>query len=424
VTVTAVKPHAAQHRGRHSHGRHRQLLGLPRPRPDARDEVGTVTHRRRRAGLAAVAAVLMLTSASAAPDRVEAREPVGNAAAQLGVVGAPSLPASHWEQVYRADWESSDLARFAELSRSRDSWSQYELAYGIDESTALFRATGRIGYAGRALTWAENVVASSRVSRAMPTSQFRDQYRGWVSESDDSRGQEVPLPESYLWRYVTTLLRAVRDSSLYSDPSYRARYDRLLDFARVNVFGKWVARGSEENVYRSRTHMAAHWAQIALNLEAIDPDPGHRARYRTVTTRIDDELRGQLRSNPAAPAAYFWSDRWGRDERPGQDVAHGNGVIAYLVDARETGQFWTATDLDRMCLLLVKVVAPGPSGGAEFVDGSGTGTGWLADGFVKLGRYDPAVQARLAEHTVVNGQFVANLALNARILAKGSGSND
>jgi hypothetical protein len=36
---------------------------------------------------------------------------------------------------------------------------------------------------------------------------------------------------------------------------------------------------------------------------------------------------------------------------------------------------------------------------------------------VKLGRYDAAVQLRLEQHQVVNDQFAANMALNARILA-------
>ena len=36
---------------------------------------------------------------------------------------------------------------------------------------------------------------------------------------------------------------------------------------------------------------------------------------------------------------------------------------------------------------------------------------------MKLGRFDAAVQARLDDHQVVNGQFAANMALNARLHA-------
>jgi hypothetical protein len=51
------------------------------------------------------------------------------------------------------------------------------------------------------------------------------------------------------------------------------------------------------------------------------------------------------------------------------------------------------------------------------VDGTGTDNGWYSDGFVKLGRYDAAVQRRLDEHQVVNDQFAANMALNAKLLS-------
>jgi hypothetical protein len=375
-----------------------------------------VTRPARALGAILVALTLLLTG-SAAPVRVRGL-PVGDAAAQLGAPGGPIEPPAHWEERYLARWERQDTARFTELSRSGDVWAQYELAYGVDELTALYRATGKAAYADRALGYAENVVASARVSGTLATSQYRDTYRGWVSQRADSRGQEVPLPESYLWRYVTTLLRVIRQGPLYSDPSFRGRYGRLLTFARADIFGKWASRGAEDNIYRSRTHMAAHWAQIAANLAAIEPGGAQRARYLAVTARIDDDLRGQLRASPVVPAAYFWSDEWGQDERPGQDVAHGNGVIAYLVDARETGGFWTAADLARMSLLLIRVITPEPGVSRAYVDGSGRGTGWFADGFVKLGRYDRAVQWRLERHPVVNGQYLANLALNAKILSE------
>ena len=54
--------------------------------------------------------------------------------------------------------------------------------------------------------------------------------------------------------------------------------------------------------------------------------------------------------------------------------------------------------------------------GAAHVDGSGAGTGWFSDGFVKLGRYDAALQARLEPHQPANGQFYAAMALNAAVL--------
>jgi hypothetical protein len=54
---------------------------------------------------------------------------------------------------------------------------------------------------------------------------------------------------------------------------------------------------------------------------------------------------------------------------------------------------------------------------AAYVDGSGKGTGWFSDGFIKLGRFDSNVQERLEGHTVGRStQFFGNAALNAKRL--------
>jgi len=54
------------------------------------------------------------------------------------------------------------------------------------------------------------------------------------------------------------------------------------------------------------------------------------------------------------------------------------------------------------------------------VDGSGRGTGFFNDGFVKLGRYDANLQRRLETHVVArNTQLYANGALNMRFLTGG-----
>jgi hypothetical protein len=64
-------------------------------------------------------------------------------------------------------------------------------------------------------------------------------------------------------------------------------------------------------------------------------------------------------------------------------------------------------------VLLTKVVWPGGTKYAAYVDGTGSDNGWFSDGFVKLGRYDAAVQQRLETHQVANLHFAANMAFNA-----------
>ena len=331
-------------------------------------------------------------------------------------------PLAYWAGVYEQSWDYQ-TENILPQSRSADSWDHYSLSYSLDANVAMFRATDRRRYLDRALDWTDNVMAAAAPSSDLTSSQYRDRYRGWVSQQEG--GTEVPLYESYFWRYGTAVLPVMRESpAVYADPGYRARYDRLLRFAEVDVFEKWYSRGADENIYRSRTHMAAHWAQIALNLSLVTTDPARRARYRQVVDNIDLHLphvdaglRRQLRRNPAEPTAYFWNDVWGSFRRPGQDVGHGNGVVAYVVEARDRGARWTDADMAAFSALLVKVIWPGGRSYRGYVDGTGTDNGWYSDGFVKLGRYDPAVQQRLDEHAVVNDQFAANMALNARLLS-------
>jgi hypothetical protein len=317
------------------------------------------------------------------------------------------------------------------LSRSGDSWDHYQLSYDIDALTAIYLATGRVASIDEGLGLLENLVDTAKPSRNLPTSQYQDDYRGWVTQRDEARGQEVPLYESYLWRYGVWLLRLVRtDPTLWDDAARRARYQRLLTFAEHDIFDKWFARGPGGTVYRSRTHMASHWGLIALGLAQATTQDARRRTYLELVHSIDEgrpdsasSLREQLRMNPDHPTAYVWDDEWGAARRPGQDVSHGNAVIAYVVAANSVGVGWNNVDMSRFLDTFRLVIWPAQPRtrqpeGAEYADGSGTGNGWFSDGFVKLGRFDPQLQQRLEAHEVGRSpQFLANGALNAALLA-------
>jgi hypothetical protein len=336
------------------------------------------------------------------------------------------LPVSHWQDVYEQGW-AFELKDSLAQTTSGDSWDHYNVSYVVDANVAIFRATGETRYLDRALTYVENVVNSAKPSTSFAQSQFRDRYRGWVSNRSDldHPGDEIPLYESYFWRYATALLVAMKNSSKVStDADYHARYEKLRNFAEVDVFDKWFSRGPEANIYRERTHLASHWSLIALNLAQVTTDPARVARYNQVIDNIDlhlpdvdSSLRRQMRRSPADPHAYFWSDEWGSAKRPGQDVSHGNGVMAYVTEAADNGRNWAQADMAAFSMLLTRVIWPGGRTYRAFVDGTGSDNGWFSDGFVKLGRFDAMTQKRLETHLVVNGQFAANMALNAKMLS-------
>lgn len=332
-----------------------------------------------------------------------------------------------WESLFLNRWNSEHNSSFLPMSTSLDSWQFYGLAYGIDGNTAMYRATGKTQYLDRALQYVNNMVRNAKVSSSLPKSQFKDSYLGWASARSDTYGQEVPLFESYCWRYVTRLLRVIRETpALYNNSSYRSQYDRLLQFSEKHMFEKWYRRGANSYIYRVNTHMASHWAYIAMDLSRMTTSSTRKNQYLTVFNNINRDLpnyssslRGQMRTSPVNSSAYFWSDRWGSYARPGQDVAHGNGVLAFIVEAHDAGMEWTASDIRAFTATLNSVIWPSSSRYAKYVDGSGTGTGWFNDGLMKLGRYSTALQRRLESHSVGNNtQFYGNGALNVRLLSE------
>ncbi|WP_199792313.1 hypothetical protein [Allosphingosinicella vermicomposti] len=344
----------------------------------------------------------------------------------------PLRSVAAWEALFLNVWNQEHEGDYLPRSQSFDSAQYYNLAYAIDGNTAMYRATGKAEYLDRALLYVNNVVANVRPSSSLPGSVFKDGYLGWASAASDTAGQEVPLYESYCWRYVTRLLRVIAETpTLYNDPVYRAHYDRLLAFTEMHIFDKWATRGANSYIYRNRTHMAAHWAFIAMDLSRMTADPARKAAYLAVFNNINRDmpnhpssLREQMQPGFGAPDAYYWSDIWGSIARPGQDVAHANGVISFIVEAHDAGMEWTDDDIRKFVATLDKAIWPAAGQFASHVDGSGSGTGWFNDGLMKLGRYDRNLQLRLEAHRVGNNiTFFGNGALNAAILTQSGASS-
>lgn len=101
-------------------------------------------------------------------------------------------------------------------------------------------------------------------------------------------------------------------------PDIRADYSRILAFTETKIVDKWRSRGINEYIYRERTHMAAHWASIALDVSRLTADPERRAACTEIVQNIDDHLpnypsslRQQLHPGWIDPDGYWWSDVWG-----------------------------------------------------------------------------------------------------------------
>ncbi|WP_241759216.1 hypothetical protein [Pyxidicoccus parkwayensis] len=392
--------------------------------PDVNADVGTTAPPELVAALPTPAPTADTPTANAPAADAPAAE---SALTATATATTPLRTVAAWEQLFLGRWNTEHTSDYLPRSNSLDSWQFYNLGYAIDGDTAMYRATGKTQYLDRALLYVNNMVNHAKVSSSLPKSQFKDAYLGWASARSDTLGQEVPLFESYCWRYVTRMLRVIRETpALYGNATYRAQYDKLLAFTEKNIFDKWYKRGANAYVYRNRTHMASHWAFIAMDLSRMTTDAARKATYLTVFNNINRDLpnstsslRQQLRAGFVATPAYFWSAEWGATARPGQDVAHGNNVIAFVVEAHDAGMEWTDDDMRKFIGTFNSAIWPSATKFANYVDGSGAGNGWFNDGLMKLGRYDANLQRRLEAHKVGNNStYYANGALNAFLLAK------
>ncbi|WP_419658953.1 hypothetical protein [Desulfosarcina variabilis] len=336
------------------------------------------------------------------------------------------------------EWEDLFISRTAavyELNETRslscDSWRQYFLSYGIDAHIAMFRATGNLEYLDRALFYINNLIDTAVVSSSLSRSQYKDSYLGWANHShrelgDD--GREYPLFESICWRYVAHLLRVMKETpDVYNDADYKDQYDRILSFLEKHIYEKWYTRGVA-NLYRCRTHMAAHWAYISLELWHITENSIFKPVYKEIFENINSgglpnfkgaSLRSQLITEEEGNTHYFWSSVWNSTQRPGQDTSHGNHVMAYIVEAHDLGVEWTDQDIDCFINTFNDIIWSDSEQLAEYVDGSGDGNNFISDGFFKLARYDKRLQERLeTAYTPLHKglQIYGNGALNAKII--------
>jgi hypothetical protein len=308
-------------------------------------------------------------------------------------------------------------------SRSRDSYDYYNMAYGLDGFVSMFEATGLTSYLDIALRLVDGIIGNARASSTLGPEGFHDGYLGWVSQRPDVLGQEVQLFESFCWRYVCRLLTSMkRDTRVYDAVTYRDRYDTILGFTENNISDKWYERGATPYIYQANTHMASHWAYISLHLRQHTLDQERRKRCDTITSDIDSvglpnysraSLKSQMHVGAVSPGAVFWNENWGQEERPGSDVNHGNAVVSYIAEGHDYGTTWTSNDIADFSTTLTNVILPKEP---LYVDGTGRGLGALADGFVKLGRFEATVQASLEKHPIQNGQYMAAMAENARRL--------
>ena len=350
----------------------------------------------------------------------------------MGCSGADCpRPVDEWRELFDDSWlNNPDTGaghggRVACTERAESGGADQEhyfLAYCIDGLTQMWQASGDDYYLDEVLRLIDFTLEDATLAA--------DGYRRWPAE--------FALWESYYWRFVATLVRVMHQNPDLLDRGYRAKYEELLEFSEVHMWNKWEADGLG-NFYRSRVHMASHWARIAQELYVITGD----AKYLPIFENIShgemvgrpSNIREQLESNPDQPSAYVWSSEWAVDWRSSvQDTSHAGAVVSFIANAYDNEMYWDEADILALTSTMTDVVWPESLGGDyhRYVDGTDEGNdpygppwGRLHEWLV-LGRYDIAVQRRIEnDYSLRNYEYfgphgLGIVALNAKILTDGA----
>lgn len=333
-----------------------------------------------------------------------------------------------WEKEFLKHSEIEHKTKYDPWSKDPNSFWHYYVAYGVDGYLAMFEATQNKAYLDRALLYLTQIKDTARKQS--------DGYMGWravVPGGGTTYEEGTPLYESFLWRYGARVLNVIRkDPELFNDPIYREKYDDLLPFLETHLFEKWYSRDVKW-IYRLRTHMASHWASIALYLSEISTSEEMQELYAEVLYKFNYDfpqtgmtggMKQQVKPHPEDAQAYFWNGIWGSSELPGNDISHGNAEIQFMIESFVRGEDWTEADILALRYLVKNALwnqsLTNPEF-AEYLDGEGSiSHAFISDGVLKLGRFDSDLQKIFEAYKGQNmylTQYYGNLALNAALLS-------
>ncbi|MRH99170.1 PKD domain-containing protein [Kriegella sp. EG-1] len=325
----------------------------------------------------------------------------------------------YWQGQFDSQW-SKDRSEAYSMSNSRGrNQEYYYLGLYIDGLSSMWQATGDNGYLDTALELINNTVDDAK--------SVGGGYLGWPA----SDGNKYNLWDSYYWRHVATLLRVIsQTSSIKNSSKYKNQYNKLLEFSEKNIWDRYESSGINQ-FYRSRTHMASHWARIGMELYVITK----KNKYKEVFENISygtmygepSNLRDQIYDNPKNSSAYAWDQTWGvRKGSNIQDTSHAGVIISFMVLAKENGMYWKQSDLNAL-IKTVNVIWVGAEKITENIDATGgyASKGRLHEWFY-LARYNQSLQNRIKNDYQSNphlnyfgSQVLGIAALNAKILSDG-----
>ena len=355
------------------------------------------------------------------------------------VVKSIPAPVFYWKNLFDKYWtdpsykmsKTTPHERGALNAAKTANYEQeyYFLAYHIDGLIQIWQATGDNHYLEECLELIYITIDEAQ--------SVKGGYLGWPAKN---KPEGFPLWDSYYWRYVATLTRIMCQSpnllktGNQRGGTYQDDFDTLLNFGEKNIWNRYESYGLN-NFYRSRTHMASHWARIALEFYIITA----KTKYKKVFDNISNgkmykrpsNLRNQLFYSKNHPAAILWDSQWGVEKGSAiQDTSHAGAIVSFWIIAFENNYYWNKNDITNLINTLNDFVWTPMDGEDVKVNIDGTG-GYYSPGgrlheWLNLGRYDRQLQDRIKNQYVGKNfkyyatHFFGIAALNEKILIDGS----
>ncbi|AGO48017.1 hypothetical protein Phi12:1_gp51 [Cellulophaga phage phi12:1] len=302
------------------------------------------------------------------------------------------------------DGNTSEDAYQLSLSNTNDDDDNYYLDFTT--YTNMYEATGEESYLDFAVQLFENKVSQSSL--------MVDGYYGWVRDADNSDGgitnggggtdgEEISLSQTRGFGRTAARMFWIlnRATGYLAKNDNQTQFNTNYQWFKTNICEKWRSRGFN-HIYRIRTHMMSHWAQIGYFMNEIEPNAIYRKWYDDFNTDISDgnyvgSMREQLRTvSLTGGDGYIWSGEWGNTTNT-NDVNHANAEVELMVIGAEYNDYWTLSDIDKIKRTFDQNIFVSATDGAEYIDGT-TETDsrqvWT-QGWIKLGRFDAALQERL-----------------------------
>lgn len=309
-----------------------------------------------------------------------------------------TITKAEWKARFDFYWGSEYTLFLNQCQSSGGEQEHYYAAWYLEGAVAAWRATGDNAILDQLLFSIEEVIDTAAY---VPIGDGST-YLGWAAtKTSATEPKGYPLWESYFWRHVATLLRVMYQSPiLRASGTYQTQYDTILSFIEKNVWEKWEV-DSLGNFYRSRTHMASHWARIGMELYIITGDQ----KYKTVADNINFAGFPVTEDWPGANlrdrlydfgGGYAWYQEW--DTANKQDTDHGSDFMSFVVESETNGGYWTSADIAKFTTTFNSTIwyDDTPVAWKQYVDGTGTTDATISlHGWLNLGRNDEALQNRI-----------------------------